>query len=80
MEILYVELITKLFSMVISETAVLTSSGEVMYLTNPTQEVQIDKDTITDTEKTIHSEFFEGRSTKTPERYLKIRNYIIDSW
>lgn len=28
----------------------------------------------------FHREFFEGRPTKTPERFLKIRNYIIQAW
>lgn len=27
-----------------------------------------------------YSEFFEGNNVKTPERYMKIRNYIIRQW
>ncbi|XP_050994810.1 histone H2A deubiquitinase MYSM1 isoform X3 [Labeo rohita] len=46
----------------------------------PEQEVVLDLNTITDEEKQAISEFFEGRPSKTPERYLKIRNYILDQW
>uniref|UniRef100_A0A673JYY9 Myb-like, SWIRM and MPN domain-containing protein 1 n=1 Tax=Sinocyclocheilus rhinocerous TaxID=307959 RepID=A0A673JYY9_9TELE len=46
----------------------------------PEQEVVLDLDTITDEEKNAIPEFFEGRPSKTPERYLKIRNYILDQW
>ncbi|GLV32847.1 uncharacterized protein CBL_00446 [Carabus blaptoides fortunei] len=46
----------------------------------PTDECLLDTNTITDLEKCVHSEFFEGRPTKTPSRYLKIRNHIIDYW
>ncbi|XP_054458779.1 histone H2A deubiquitinase MYSM1 [Anoplopoma fimbria] len=46
----------------------------------PEQEVEMDVDAITEEEKQAIPEFFEGRSSKTPERYLKIRNYILDQW
>uniref|UniRef100_A0A671MRI9 Myb-like, SWIRM and MPN domain-containing protein 1 n=1 Tax=Sinocyclocheilus anshuiensis TaxID=1608454 RepID=A0A671MRI9_9TELE len=46
----------------------------------PEQEVVLDLNTITDEEKHAIPEFFEGRPSKTPERYLKIRNYILDQW
>ncbi|KAG9350936.1 hypothetical protein JZ751_024825, partial [Albula glossodonta] len=46
----------------------------------PEHEVQLDTSTITEEEKQAISEFFEGRPSKTPERYLKIRNYILDQW
>lgn len=46
----------------------------------PDQEVTLDFNTITEEEKQAISEFFEGRPSKTPERYLKIRNYILDQW
>ncbi|XP_041134178.1 histone H2A deubiquitinase MYSM1-like isoform X1 [Polyodon spathula] len=46
----------------------------------PEEEVEMDKFAITEEEKQAISEFFEGRSSKTPERYLKIRNYILDQW
>lgn len=39
----------------------------------PTDECLLDTDTITDLEKCVHSEFFEGRPTKTPSRYLKVK-------
>ena len=46
----------------------------------PEQEVEMDMDAITEDEKQAIPEFFEGRSSKTPERYLRIRNYILDQW
>nr|XP_033771662.1 histone H2A deubiquitinase MYSM1 isoform X2 [Geotrypetes seraphini] len=46
----------------------------------PDQEVEIDRNVIMEDEKQAIPEFFEGRQTKTPERYLKIRNYILDQW
>ncbi|GJQ75910.1 hypothetical protein Trydic_g17970 [Trypoxylus dichotomus] len=46
----------------------------------PKCEYQIDTEKITDLEKFIHYEFFEGRPTKTPLRYLKIRNHILNVW
>lgn len=46
----------------------------------PEQEVTFDTSTITEEEKQAIPEFFEGRLSKTPERYLKIRNHILDQW
>ncbi|KAJ6662589.1 hypothetical protein lerEdw1_011726 [Lerista edwardsae] len=46
----------------------------------PDQEVEIDRNTILEEEKQAIPEFFVGRQAKTPERYLKIRNYILDQW
>ncbi|XP_056234976.1 histone H2A deubiquitinase MYSM1 [Seriola aureovittata] len=46
----------------------------------PEQEITLDKETIAEDEKQAIPEFFEGRPSKTPERYLKIRNYILDQW
>ncbi|XP_059475457.1 histone H2A deubiquitinase MYSM1-like isoform X2 [Neocloeon triangulifer] len=46
----------------------------------PLQEVSLDPEIVTDQEKDVHFEFFTGRPTKTPSRYLKIRNHIIDMW
>lgn len=46
----------------------------------PEQEMEMDMETIAEDEKQAIPEFFEGRPSKTPERYLKIRNYILDQW
>ncbi|XP_075412921.1 deubiquitinase MYSM1 isoform X2 [Tenrec ecaudatus] len=46
----------------------------------PEQEIEIDRKVIQEEEKQAIPEFFEGRQAKTPERYLKIRNYILDQW
>ncbi|XP_062578565.1 histone H2A deubiquitinase MYSM1-like [Saccostrea cucullata] len=55
-------------------------NGEYLDLPIPTQEAQIDPDTITEQEHQIHADFFDGRPSKTPERYLRIRNYILETW
>ncbi|KAK8756507.1 hypothetical protein V5799_000790, partial [Amblyomma americanum] len=46
----------------------------------PAQELVLDKTAISNEEKLAHSDFFSGSSSKTPERYLRIRNFIIDAW
>ena len=42
--------------------------------------ITIDRNVIQDLEKDHNVEFFMGRALKTPERYMKIRNYILDMW
>ena len=42
--------------------------------------IVIDRNVIQDVEKEHNTEFFMGRALKTPERYMKIRNYILDMW
>lgn len=54
--------------------------GEEEELKIPEQEIEMDMESITEDEKQAIPEFFEGRPSKTPERYLKIRNYILDQW
>ncbi|KAM5148967.1 deubiquitinase MYSM1 isoform 2-T2 [Mantella aurantiaca] len=46
----------------------------------PDQEAELHPDFIQEEEKQAIPEFFEGRIAKTPERYLRIRNYILDRW
>lgn len=53
---------------------------QIHQLPPPTHEHTLRPDEILDEERAIHAEFFEGRPAKTPKRYLKIRNHIIDSW
>ncbi|NWR82751.1 MYSM1 deubiquitinase, partial [Furnarius figulus] len=53
---------------------------EAEELKPPDQEVEVDRSLILEEEKQAIPEFFEGRQAKTPERYLKIRNYILDEW
>ncbi|XP_063795339.1 deubiquitinase MYSM1 isoform X2 [Pseudophryne corroboree] len=53
---------------------------ETEELKPPDQEVEIVRDFIQEEEKQAIPEFFEGRQAKTPERYLRIRNYILDRW
>ena len=42
--------------------------------------LNISRDSVLAEEKIANMEFFLGRSPKTPERYMKIRNYILDAW
>lgn len=42
----------------------------------PTSEYYLEDNIITEAEKFIHSEFFKGRPTKTPSRYLKVVFYF----
>jgi hypothetical protein len=44
----------------------------IFNLPPPTEELVLDAKTITEEEKVIHVEFFEGRLAKTPKRYLKV--------
>ncbi|KAF7279188.1 histone H2A deubiquitinase MYSM1-like [Rhynchophorus ferrugineus] len=53
---------------------------ELLSLEQPTTEIILDDQIPNDLEKFVHGEFFEGRPLKTPERYLKIRNHIINNW
>ncbi|KAG8437088.1 hypothetical protein GDO86_007969 [Hymenochirus boettgeri] len=53
---------------------------DVEELKPPDQEIEIDKTFILEEEKQAVPEFFEGRQAKTPDRYLRIRNYILDQW
>ncbi|KAI1318101.1 hypothetical protein EDD11_007153 [Mortierella claussenii] len=40
----------------------------------------LDKSVITEEEKLVHSEFFCNKASKTPERYQRIRNTILQAW
>lgn len=46
-----------------------------------TQETFIDKNTITEDERKSNPEWFKpGSKASTPERYMKIRNHILECW
>ncbi|XP_013405094.1 histone H2A deubiquitinase MYSM1 [Lingula anatina] len=62
------------------EFEILTSTGKTATFPIPVEETSLERDQILDEEKYIHSEFFDGRPMKTPQRYLTIRNHIIDAW
>ncbi|VEN42502.1 unnamed protein product [Callosobruchus maculatus] len=62
--------LTKLDS---STTKQLTSLDEPQY------ELIIDEDSISQLEKVIHNDYFQGK-IKTPERYMYIRNNILKNW
>ena len=44
------------------------------------REVFLDFSIITDEEKSAHPQFFNGNKNKSPEKYLKMRNSIINCW
>lgn len=46
----------------------------------PMTELVLPLHEVSELEKYFHSEFFEGRPTKTPERYKKIRDFILNAW
>ncbi|XP_070564128.1 histone H2A deubiquitinase MYSM1-like [Ptychodera flava] len=50
------------------------------HIPKATEEIFLERSIITEDEKSAHPEFFNGRQLKTPQRYLKIRNYILESW
>lgn len=60
------------------------NDGETFILLNscdiPQAEVVLEASNISKLEQFIHSEYFVQRPTKTPERYLKIRNHIVAMW
>jgi protein MYSM1 len=63
-----------------SANMVVLFNGEVVEFPVPTEERVLEPDVITEEERKVHLEFFDGRPSKTPDRYLKIRNYILESW
>lgn len=63
-----------------TENGIVASSGELFEFPIPSEEKLLAPNTILEEEKLVHSEFFDGRPLKTPERYLRIRNYILDCW
>ncbi|XP_050731914.1 histone H2A deubiquitinase MYSM1-like [Eriocheir sinensis] len=46
----------------------------------PLTEHELDLEGITEEERIVHFEYFDGKGVKTPERYMKIRNYLINFW
>ncbi|ORZ03329.1 hypothetical protein BCR43DRAFT_510398 [Syncephalastrum racemosum] len=45
-----------------------------------TESFQFDRDHATEDEIENNPEWFKNKASKTPDRYLKIRNHILDSW
>lgn len=43
----------------------------------PTAELVLNQNGITDLEKYVNADFFDGRPAKTPERYLKVTNWFL---
>lgn len=68
------------FHVLFLENPFLTVDGDILNFSVPLGEVKLEPDEITDEEREALKEFFDNRPSKTPERYLKIRNYIIEVW
>lgn len=49
-------------------------------LNTPKQEFHINQNELLEIEKYVNYEFFDGRITKTPEQYFRIRNHILSMW
>jgi hypothetical protein len=62
------------YSVAVSHQDILES---IFNLPPPMEELVLDVKTITEEEKVIHAEFFEGRSAKTPKRYLKVSVHLL---
>lgn len=74
--ILYIAEIILLFTV----NGFCTSEGNIFSYPIPKEEKHLEHNKITEEEKSLFPEFFEGRIAKTPGRFLKIRNYILDCW
>lgn len=74
-----------------SATAMQEETSEIVCRYSPSSKLQrikltlpcfqhFDRNTISEEEKSSNPEWFQNKQSKTPERYLKIRNHILDSW
>ena len=64
----------------VSVNALTTMEGEIIHFPVPESERIVTTADISEEERQVHKDFFENRTSKTPDRYLKIRNYILDAW
>ncbi|XP_053373804.1 uncharacterized protein LOC123531841 [Mercenaria mercenaria] len=65
----------------LGEQEVLTAKGDVVKFPKPKTEIYFSYIVVSEEEKKIHSDFFnKRRAAKNPQRYLKIRNHIIETW
>lgn len=46
----------------------------------PQEELKLSSLEASELEKIVHVEFFQRRPTKTPDRYMKIRSHILNTW
>ncbi|KAF9585522.1 hypothetical protein BGW38_001983 [Lunasporangiospora selenospora] len=63
----------------LSPSDVASSSTSVTKIPTAKQRI-LDKSIITEEEKRAHAEFFCNKTSKTPERYQRIRNTILMAW
>ncbi|KAI8320525.1 hypothetical protein GQ54DRAFT_212830 [Martensiomyces pterosporus] len=55
-----------------------TEGSEQGHLPQP--KFAVDRSSVCDIERQACREFFQGKANKTPERYMTIRNYMVDQW
>ncbi|CAH1976819.1 unnamed protein product [Acanthoscelides obtectus] len=55
------------------------TTKQLTSLDKPDMELTVDENSISHLEKVIHNDYFQGK-TKTPERYMCIRNTILKNW
>ncbi|KAI7880683.1 hypothetical protein K492DRAFT_146901 [Lichtheimia hyalospora FSU 10163] len=55
-------------------------NGERVDQLEEDSETQFDRYVIGDDEKANNPEWFKNKASKTPDRYLKIRNHLLDGW
>lgn len=72
--------INKILLFFLIGNSVVLWNGEVMDLLISIQEVVVDQELVIEEERYIYVDFFDGRLFKILERYLRIRNYILDIW
>lgn len=72
--------ISKILLFFLIGNSVVLWNGEVMDLLISIQEVVVDQELVIEEERYIYVDFFDGRLFKILERYLRIRNYILDIW
>lgn len=70
----------KFYYLFLIGNSVVLWNGEVMDLLISIQEVVVDQELVIEEERYIYVDFFDGRLFKILERYLRIRNYILDIW
>nr|CAH7745472.1 unnamed protein product [Callosobruchus chinensis] len=56
-----------------------STAKQLISLDEPQYELIVDEDSISQLEKVIHNDYFQGK-VKTPERYMYIRNNILKNW
>jgi len=66
---------------IFSENVVISKKGVAHHFPIPTEELVMSADNeISDEERQIFGEFFDSNSTRSTDRFLKIRNFMLEFW